>query len=80
MNELTKQDIALLMEAIERWETPDIPCVLGILNGPRCDVERKMQEAWSLRKERSVILRAKLIQMRDSVVAGEFMDSAKPAS
>ena len=98
MVNFTKQDVELLMQAVERWETPDarevfagmkdlIGCQCSACNpnGPldfiqkiqanESEIDRRIRESLATRKERSIVLRAKLIALRDSVVADEFLGS-----
>lgn len=96
---LTREDLDVLIEATEAWESKDsfgdlFEGVLTAMIGPREDGPER--EAWlrkqealradknvaaeqakRVRKERSIILRAKLIQMRDSVEADNFATAAR---
>lgn len=83
--ELTKQDLDVMVEAVEAWERePSSTSLLGDVMGAmfcrneeereaalreREKAKRERDESMRVRKERSVLLRAKLIQMRDSMIA-----------
>jgi hypothetical protein len=44
MDQLTKQDVGLLMEAMERWEImPDIAFILSVANGNSAEAANRMQ-------------------------------------
>ena len=90
--ELTRQDMDLLIEAVECWEKKDVEgSVVGSLLGAMfCRTEedkehykreqekQKAERDRSSRttKERSILLRSKLIAMRDSVDADRFLEAS----
>lgn len=86
---LTKQDIDVLFEAVERWEILDVTAVITqVLGSPGAftnrdeaaafydsksiELKTKIEEASRSRKEKSVLLRAKLLAMRDAIVVEQF--------
>lgn len=89
MTDLTKQDLEMLIEAVEAWESKDAAAQLmdSMLGSLVCknDEDRKRfeekqeqkamarNEHKKMRKERSIILRAKLIAMRDSANADKLL-------
>ncbi len=91
-NDLTRQDVDVLIEAMEAWERSGSEGqLMGSLMGSllcRGDEEamakmkkeqersrREFEEKQRLRKERSVVLRAKLISLRDAANATAFLGS-----
>lgn len=89
---LTRQEIDVLIEALDSWECKDfagemVAMIFGsaIPKGSearkeyegvaRGEMEKRKAEA-KIRKERSILLKAKLIQLRDSNEAGAFLQSA----
>lgn len=89
---LTKQDLDLLIDAVEVWEkerTADM-AFGNVMGAVFCKTplerqlfEHEMKKAKAdakaetgIRKERSVLLRAKLIGLRDSLHAGQVFGNA----
>lgn len=92
-NDLTRGDLDVLFEAVEKWERDDVgpEMMLGILGGMasssspeaaakieqlQAEREAKRKAAAKLRRERGVLLRAKLIKIRDGMDAAAFANSA----
>lgn len=91
--ELTRQDLDVLIEAVEAWESKDLAgdMMESMLTSMMCkseqDVEKhksefekrqeKRESARRVRKERSVVLRAKLIGLRDSMDADRVLSDAR---
>lgn len=91
MNDLTNQDLWVLMEALEAWENKDDSSeMIGVLldsivvpkfeNRERLkkqieEKQAKLAAAKRERKERSVMLRAKLITIRDGRAAAALSES-----
>ena len=87
MNELTRQDLDVLIESMEAWENKDdfggiiagmFDEMLSEKSSPEKQLEMKLrrekenrdrQDKKLVRKERSIMLRAKLIALRDSIDA-----------
>lgn len=82
--ELTIEDIDVLIEAVEKWETADASDdlmfgMMGIMlagskeNADKILKEQEVDRANSkekrqVKKERAVLLKAKLIQMKDAMI------------
>lgn len=90
---LTREDIDVLIEATEAWESKDAAGELmgDLLQGMlsrgdektlaemkqrKMEETRKREQEKKLRKERSIILRAKLISLRDSMDADSLLKEA----
>lgn len=56
-----------------------LACVISKINTLRAEIYRLVDEERKSKKERAVILGAKLIAMRDSIVADELFDSVSPS-
>ena len=79
MQELTKTDINILIEALEKWESGDaFGNLLGVMFGSLLEEEEKVEyekkqaekqqkemAAMRARKEQGIFLKAKLLTMRD---------------
>ncbi len=90
---LTKQDVIVLMEAVESWETQSrtndaMGLMIGALVARSADEHKEVQrciektrrdeqQERQLRKERSIELLAKLLALRDSLDAESFVDSCR---
>ncbi len=90
---LTKQEFDLLIEAVQTWESNAgslVGSIFSAILGPKPDApgyeqyvqqreddNRQVKDESKRRAERGVMLRAKLIQMRDSMEAAEFVDAAR---
>lgn len=88
---LTKQDIDVLIDAVEAWEKGDSggEIISSLMTGMFCRTDDDRREAErrqlpgklkaesekKMRKERGVTLRAKLIAIRDSLDADELFDN-----
>ena len=88
--ELSRQDVSVLLEALDAWEVKDANGrMMGSLLGAmlsRNDEERakmkemedrenkKMEESMRIRKERAIILKAKLLQMRDGIEVDSLLN------
>lgn len=94
MNNLTRDDLNIMIEAVEAWESKGlvgemITMMAEGIGGPppgvsveayreQLDRKRKARDAAAasekkLCKEQSILLRAKLIALRDSIEADEFI-------
>jgi hypothetical protein len=91
--ELTRDDLNVLLEAVESWERKDdagdlmtmiVDGTIGRMASPEAVAEmaairavEKEEKAAAKRnrKERSVLLRAKLLQIRDAQTAAEMVAS-----
>jgi hypothetical protein len=91
--ELTRDDLNVLLEAVESWERKDdagdlmsmiVDGTIGKMASPEAVAEmaairaaEKEEKAAAKRnrKERSVLLRAKLLQIRDAQTAAEMVAS-----
>jgi len=90
--EFTKQDLEVLFEAVEKWESEDMAGeMMGMMlegmigeRSPEAQLkfkldreerERKRKIAQRQRKERGVLLRAKLVMLKDRVDANDFSAS-----
>lgn len=86
---LSRQDLDALIEAVEAWENKDdagniveslmlSSMRIGDIPGIKEEASRKAanrQAEKKIRKERSIILRAKLLQIRDSLAADELFSN-----
>lgn len=98
MTDLTREDLDVLVEAVEAWESSGalgefmgemISAISGPKDGPereewqrRRDAEKAAAVAAKAaekraRKERSILLRAKLISLRDRADIDAFAESAR---
>ena len=91
--ELDQSDINTLMEAVTAWETKDVTdemmCdMIGTMlteKGPERDEfkqrqiehKEKMKEKRRIVSERAVVLKAKLLRMRDSLSAAKLLETAR---
>lgn len=89
---LTKQDYDVLIEAVEAWESkPQSSVMLGdVISAMMCRNELEMEKMRAerakhtaklevdkkIRSERSIMLRAKLIQLRDRLEAQAMIEEA----
>ena len=89
MAELTTDDISMLLEALTAWEDKDFSGMMigtligGMLTDDKEKAKRdrevelvKYNEAKKVRQERSILLKAKLIGMKDSTIAAHALDEA----
>ena len=90
---LTRQDIEVLLAAVKAWETEPhykkaIAMAMGTqmlgdnIEGHEGELSKAIDEEISKdgdREERSVLLRAKLISVKDSMAANELFDAASNA-
>lgn len=92
MDDLTIQDIELLIESVKAWQANSgkmIGAIFGAMLGPKPsdpsytefkrqqeDGERKEKREQTIRDDRAVMLHAKLIGIRNRIEAGKFVDSA----
>jgi hypothetical protein len=90
-SELTKQDLNLLFEAVEAWENEQTGPPMGMqlmasmgqstpglgeaLQERVDELKREAVTQKRQRKERGVLLRAKLVTLRDQFEASQFVDS-----
>ncbi|MAH47127.1 hypothetical protein CMI37_14970 [Candidatus Pacearchaeota archaeon] len=94
VEKLTKQDVELLIEAVEEWEQLGFheffshTAIKAMMIGSDPDKERLIGEMIDQnstkaraqvegRKERSILIRGKLILMRDALVAESFIDDCQ---
>jgi hypothetical protein len=91
--ELTKQDLDVLIEAVESWESKDAAGEMAaeimtamisrskedydLMQSKRSVEKASRERERRTRKDRSIVLRAKLIQIRDSIEASDFVDEAR---
>ncbi len=89
---LSKQELNTILEALEAWESKDLAgeliesiltAALGKSSGQQSFIEQTMKpmkakraEEAKVRKERSVLLRAKLIGIRDAMEVDQLFDEA----
>ncbi|WP_373649032.1 hypothetical protein [Schlesneria sp. DSM 10557] len=90
---LTREDIALLFDAVERWEqrdgtgrmmssmfgsilTKDDPEAKAKFNEEMERIQRQQDLEDRTKKERGVMLRAKLIALRDSMDAARLFEQS----
>lgn len=77
--DFTMDDLYLLMEALEAWEQKDVAGqmmadLIGVISGDdKESEENRREERWAkyasdnrVRKERSILLRAKIVQYLDT--------------
>jgi hypothetical protein len=88
---LTVDDINLLMEAVNAWEQKDTKdlMVTSVLSMMLCKNEqqaksmleehkleqKKLDESKQIRQERAILIKAKLIQLRDKLEVNDFIDT-----
>lgn len=89
---LTKQDLDVLIDAVEAWERKEkneghlsdlVEAMLCRSKEEQEALQRdqavrklKQADASKIKKERSIVLRAKLLSIRDTLVAGQVFDNA----
>lgn len=87
MSELDRNDLDTLKEALDAWVNKDdadnimaslvesmIPKAQEGTAAPKvAEIKQRHEEDKMLRKDRAILLQAKLIQMRDGLIAEEVM-------
>lgn len=93
MSTLSKQEIAVLLEALDCWDNKGsselvLASVMGMVMArnddernrvqrERDDELKKFEGNQRVRRERSVILKAKLLGMRDNLDVDELLEKSK---